>query len=145
MIILAKMGLGFMGTAVVGGAMLCSEGFMSIKVHEKQPGGTNVYVVLPAAIVPAALEFVPNHHLAKASEQVQQYMPIIDAALPALEECPDGVLVEVVDPNEHVLVTKKGGSVVVDVNDSTEVVHVAVPLRAAMSTLHEIAEANGRI
>lgn len=145
MILLAKLGLGVMGTAVVGGAMLCSEGFMAVKVHEKQPGGTNVSIILPAAIVPAALEFVPNHHLAQASRQIQPYMPIIDAALPALEKCPDGVLVEVVDPTEHVLVAKKGGSVVVDVNDSDDVVHVAVPLRAAMSTIHEIAEANGRI
>ena len=145
MILLAKLGLGVMGTAVVGGAMLCSEGFMSVKVHEKQPGGTNVYIVLPAAIVPATLEFVPNHHLAKASRQLQPYMPMIDAALPVLEKCPDGVLVEVVDPNEHVLVAKRGGSIVVDVNDADDVVHVAVPLRAAESTLHQIAEADDRI
>jgi hypothetical protein len=145
MIILAKLGLGLMGTAVVGGAMLCSEGFLSVMVHEKQPGGTNISIIAPAALVPAVLEFVPNHHLAKASEQLRPYMPIIDAALPALEECPDGVLVEVIDPEEHVLVTKKRGSVIVDVNDADDVVHVAVPLRAAMSALHEIAEANGQI
>jgi hypothetical protein len=145
MIILAKLGLGLMGTAVVGGAMLCSEGFLSVMVHEKQPGGTNISIIAPAVLVPAVLEFVPNHHLAKASEQLRPYMPIIDAALPALEECPDGVLVEVIDPEEHVLVTKKRGSVIVDVNDADDVVHVAVPLRAAMSALHEIAEANGQI
>ena len=143
MIFLAKMGVGLMGTAIVGGTMLCSEGFMAIKVHEKRADGTNFSIVLPAALVPATLAFVPNHHLAEASGQLQPYMPMIDAALSALEECPDGVLVEVTDPHEHALITKNGGSVDVDVNDSNEVVHVSVPLRAAQSTLHEIAGAKG--
>lgn len=145
MILLAKIGVGLMGTAIVGGTMLCSEGFMSIKVHEKRTNGTNLSIVLPAAIVPATLAVIPNNHLAQASQQLQPYMPLFDAVLPALEECPDGVLVEVTDPHEHALITKQGGSVNVDVNDSNEVVHVSVPLRAALSTLHEIAGANGHI
>lgn len=145
MILLAKIGVGLMGTAIVGGTMLCSEGFMSIKVHEKRANGTNLSIVLPAAIVPATLAVIPNNHLAQASQQLQPYMPLFDAVLPALEECPDGVLVEVTDPHEHALITKQGGSVNVDVNDSNEVVHVSVPLRAALSTLHEIAGANGHI
>jgi hypothetical protein len=142
MFLLAKVGIGIMGTVVAGGAMLCSEGFMSVKVHEKQAGGTNFSMVLPAALVPITLQFVPNHHLAHASKDLRPYMPIIDAAIPALEDCPDGVLVEVTDLNEHVLIAKRGGSVVVDVNDNGDVVHVAVPLRAAHSALREIAAAN---
>ena len=67
-------------------------------------------------------------------------MPIVDAAIPVLEDCPDGVFVEVIDPGEHVKVAKVGGSIVVDVKDSEDVVHVAVPLRAAESAIREIAE-----
>ena len=44
-------------------------------------------------------------------------MPLIDAALPALEQYPDGVFVEVTDPNEHILIAKSGGSIVIDVTD----------------------------
>ena len=69
-------------------------------------------------------------------------MAITDAALPALEQCPDGVFVEVVDPGEHVVIAKSGSSIIVDVNDPDETVHVAVPLRAAESAIHEIAAAN---
>lgn len=142
MVFLAKLGIGVMGTALVGGAALCSEGFVYVNVHEKQPGGTHVNVLVPAALVPATLRFVPNHHLAKASQQLRPYLPIIDAAIPALNDCPDGVLVEVADPGEHVLVTKRGSSIVVDVNDAEDTVHVSVPLRAAQSAIHQIAEAN---
>ena len=52
------------------------------------------------------------------------------------------MLVEVKDAQDHVLVRKIGGSIVVDVNDSEDVVHVSVPLRAAQNAIHQIAEAN---
>jgi hypothetical protein len=143
MILLAKIGVGFLGTALIGGAALSSEGFVHVKVHEKEANGTNISLIVPAAAVPMALRFVPDQKLAHASTQLKPVLPIIDAAIPALEKCPDGVLVEVEDPGEHVLVAKSGGSIVVDVNDRQDVVHVSVPLRAAQSSIHEIAAANG--
>jgi hypothetical protein len=145
MFLLAKVGIGLMGAVVVGGAMLSSEGFIHVQVHEKQANGSNVRLIVPAAIVPMALEFVPSRHLARASAQLRPYLPIVEAAIPALEDCPDGVLVEVIDLQEHVMVAKSGGSIVVDVKDSNETVHVAVPLRAARNSIHEIAEAGGPI
>jgi hypothetical protein len=142
MILLAKLGIGVLGTALVGAAALSSEGFIHVRVHEKQANGTNINVFVPAAIAPAVLHFVPDHDLAQGSQQLREAMPIIDAAVPALHDVPDGVLVEVTDPGEHVLVSKRGGSVVVDVNDQDEIVHVSVPLRAAQSAMNEIARAN---
>jgi hypothetical protein len=143
MIFLAKLGVGVMGTALLGAAALSSEGFIHVKVHEKKVGGTRVNLIVPAALVPATLEFVPNYQLARASEQLRPYLPVIDAAIPGIEACPDGVLVEVIDEDDHVLVKKDGGALVVDVNAPDNVVHVSVPLRSAQSSIHEIAEANG--
>lgn len=144
MVLLAKVGVGLLSTVLVGGAAISSEGFLRIKVDEKQPDGTHFSLIVPAALVPATLHFVPKQHLADASENVRPYLPIIDAAIPALEKCPDGVFVEVIDPEEHVIISKAGGSLVIDVNDSEETVHVKVPLRAAQSSIHEIAAANAR-
>jgi len=143
MIFLAKLGVGVLGTAVVAGAALSSEGFIHVKVHEKGPDGQNINLIVPAAAVPVTLRFVPREHLAEASQNVRPYLPIIDAAIPALEDCPDGIFVEVTDDHEYVVVSKSGGSLIVDVNDEDDVVHVSVPLRAAQSSIHEIAEANG--
>ncbi|MGH9510516.1 MAG: hypothetical protein ACRD2U_00105 [Terriglobales bacterium] len=86
-----------------------------------------------------ALKVVPNHNLAQASRELRPYLPAIDAALPVLESSPDGVLVEVTDPREHVKIAKKAGSIVVDVKEPEEIVHVAIPLEAALSSIHEIA------
>ncbi len=142
MILLAKIGVGFLGTAMVAGAALSSEGFIAVKVHEKAANGTHLTLIVPAAIVPATLHFVPKDDLKEAGRDIRPYLPIIDAAIPALEDCPDGVLVEVKDPGEHVLIQKVGGAVVIDVNDHEDIVHVSVPLRAAQSSIHQIAEAN---
>lgn len=142
MIFLAKLGIGVLGTALVGSAALSTEGFIYVNVREKQPGGSHVNVFVPAAIVPAALHFVPRHNFADSSHDMREALPIIDAAIPALSDSPDGVLVEVREPDEHVLVVKHGGSIVVDVNDPEETVHVSVPLRAAQSAIHQIADAS---
>jgi hypothetical protein len=142
MILLAKIGVGFLGTAMVAGAALSSEGFIGVRVHEKSADGTNINLIVPAAVATTALHFVSSQDLAEASRDIRPYLPVIDAAIPALRDSPDGVLVEVRDATDHVLVQKIGGSLVVDVNDSDDVVHVSVPLRAAQSAIHQIAEAN---
>jgi hypothetical protein len=144
MISLAKLGIGALGTVVVAGAALSSEGFIHVRVHEKQPGGTSLNLIVPAAVVPIAMHFVPHQDLDLAPRELQEYLPVIDAAIPALEDSPDGVLVEVIDSGEHVVIAKSGSSVVIDVNDSGETVHVSVPLSAAQSSLHEIAAAKHR-
>lgn len=143
MIFLAKLGVGVLGVAVVGGAALCSEGFVKVKVREKEPGGTHVNVIVPAALVNTSLEFVPNHYLADAADNLRPYLGIVDAAIPTLEDCPDGTLVEVHDESDHVVIAKRAGSLVVDVEDPDDTVHVSVPLRAALRSIHLIAEGNG--
>lgn len=143
MLLLAKVGVGFMGTILVGGAIASSEGFIHVSVHEKQTNGTHVSLIVPAMIVPLAIKFVPREHLREASQNMQQFMPVVDAAISGLADCPDGPLVEVVDEDSHVTVVKLGGSIVVDADDPDETVHVAVPLRATKAAIDEIAEVNG--
>jgi hypothetical protein len=145
MILLAKIGVGLLGTAMVAGAAVSSEGFISVRVHENQANGTHLSLIVPAALVPATLHFVPRQHLAEASANIRPYLPIIDAAIPALEDCADGVFVEVSEPGEHVLISKAHGSIVIDVNDHEDIVHVSVPLRAAQISIHQIAAANGEM
>ncbi|MBV9340150.1 MAG: hypothetical protein JO159_04580 [Acidobacteria bacterium] len=142
MIFLAKLGIGMLGATLVSGAAVSSEGFIHVKVEEKQAEGTHINLIVPAALVPVTLRFVPPKYLVEASENLRPYMPIIDTAIPAVEDSPDGVLVEVADGSDQVRITKRGGSIVVDVNDTDATVHVSVPLRAAQSSIHEIAAAN---
>lgn len=144
MVFVAKLGIGILGTVLVAGAALSSEGFIHVKVHEKQPNGANVNLLVPAALATVALDFVPARDFARDSDELRSCLPIIDAAIPVLQDAPDGVLVEVKDENEHILVQKIGDSIVVDINDAEDVAHVSVPLRAARRAIHQIAEAASR-
>lgn len=145
MLLLGKLGLGFLGAALVAGAVVSSEGFIHIKVHEKQTDGTHIALVVPAVIVHVTLKLVPNRYLAQGGANLRPYLPLIDAAVSGLADCPDGPLVDVTDPDEHVSVVKSGGSIVVDVDDPDETVHVAMPLGAARNAIDEIASAGGPI
>jgi len=145
MLLLGKIGIGAVGTLLIGAAIVSSDGFIHIKVNEKRTNGTHLSLIVPAMIAPVAVRFVPDKDLAQASARVRQYLPVIDAAISGLRDCPDVTLVDVTDGESHVTVVKAGDSIVVDANDPQETVHVAVPLGAAQSTIDEIAAANGPI
>lgn len=141
MILLGKIALGMAGVTLAGAGLLCSEGFVDVNVLQKQPERHHIVVIAPAALAPIAAHFVPARNLRDASAQLHEWLPLIDTAVEALRETNDVVLVEVRERDQHVKVSKSGGSIVVDVDDPNETVHVSAPLRAIGSTVDEIASA----
>lgn len=139
MILLGKIVLGVAGMGLAGAGVLCSEGLVHVKVVEKQPQGFHMNIIAPAMLAPIALHFVPSRDLAPATQQIQPYMPTIRAALDGLRHSEDIVFVDVKEPGTHVHVSKSGGSIVVDVDDEDETVHVSTPIRAASSTVEQLA------
>jgi hypothetical protein len=142
MVLLGKVALGIAGTALAGVGLICSEGMIEVKVVEKQPEVHHVYVLAPAMLVPIATHFIPSRKLGRASAEIKPWMPTIRAALEQLRAGEDITLVEVREPDQHVLVTTSGGSVVVDVTDKDDIVHVSAPIRAIESTVEQVAAAN---
>ncbi|MGH9758980.1 MAG: hypothetical protein ACRD4M_14680, partial [Candidatus Acidiferrales bacterium] len=72
---------------------------------------------------------------------IRPYLPVIRAALDGLRDTDDVTLVEVNEPGQHVRVAKEGGSIVVDVDDAEDTVHVSTPIRAIASTVEQLAAA----
>jgi hypothetical protein len=142
MILLGKVALGIAGTAIAGVGLICNEGMIEVNVVEKQPEAHHLYVLAPAALVPMAAHFVPGNRFGRASAELQPWMPTIRAALNQLREVDDVTLVDVSEPGQHLVVAKRGGSVVVDVNDPDETVHVSAPIRAISSTIEQVAAAS---
>jgi hypothetical protein len=141
MILLGKIVLGMAGAGLAAAGVLCSEGLVQVQVIEKQPPGHRVRVVAPAMLAPVALRLAPQRDRAQATEEIQLYIPAVRAALAGLCDTHDMILVEVKGPAEHVQVLKLGGSIVVDVDDPAEIVHVSAPIRALSSTVEELAAA----
>jgi hypothetical protein len=140
MMLLAKIGTGLLGTALIAGGIVSSQGFVHVRVVEKKANGTHLRLVLPAMAVPIALRLVPSGHLEEAARNVRPWLPAINAAASGLADCPDVPLVEVTEPGQHVSVVKSGDSLVVDVNDRNDIVHVAVPLATVRSAAIIVAE-----
>ena len=138
--IFGKVAMGLLGTAVVGAAMVSSEGFVNVRVHEKQPGGHNIHVIAPALLIPLSMRFAPQHSLDEATVQMKEWLPTIRAAMAGLRECADADFVEITGPDQHVRVSKSGGAIVVDVDDEGETVHVSVPVRAMENAVEDLAE-----
>jgi hypothetical protein len=142
MILLGKIALGLMGATVAGAGILCSDGFVDVNVNCHQPQQPqHIHVIAPALLAPIALRLVPSDKLARASQQIQPWLPTVHAALDGLSDSPDMTLVEVLNPDEYVHVAKEGGDVVVDVANAEETVHVSVPLRAIDGSVDAIAAA----
>lgn len=142
MILLAKIALGMAGAGLASVGVLCSEGVVNVKVVEKKPQGVHIHLIAPAMLAPIAVRLAPQRALADAARQIQPNMGAIRAALDGLRDSEDVVLVEVTEPGEHVQVTKAGGSIVVDVDDAGETVHVSAPIRAISSTVDQLADAS---
>jgi hypothetical protein len=140
-LIFGKFALGFAGAALVGTGLLCSEGLIRVEVVEKAPEGHHIYVVAPAVLVPMGVHFAPRENLTEASREIRPWLPTIRAALDTLRDSDDITLVEVRQPGEEVRIAKIGGSIVVDVHDADNEVHVSTPIRATSSSIEELAAA----
>lgn len=142
MLLLGKLALGAGSVALLAGGILCSEGFVKVDVHETQPEAHHVYIVAPALLAPMAAHLVPKVKLQEASAQMRPWMPVIRAAIASLRDESDMTLVDITDQQQHVVVKKYGGNVVVDIVDEGNNVHVSVPLRAMENTIEVIASAD---
>jgi hypothetical protein len=138
MILLAKVGLGVIGTMAVAGAYTFREGVMRVDVDEYRDGGSHVHLWLPAAAVPMVMQFVPHRHFAKASHEMRECLPAIKAAAHELERLPDATYVEVRDGEQHVMVSTQRRALKIDVTDKQEDVHVRVPLETIEDVFAQI-------
>jgi hypothetical protein len=130
------------GTLVLAG-IVADAGFIGVRVHEKKPDGTNLRLYVPAVLVPLGVRLVPERELARGMSRAREFLPAMRIAAEELERIPDGLLVEVSSPREHVLIVKSGGSLVVDVDSDRETVHVSVPLQMVRNLARDL-EARAR-
>src|SRR5215831_3401695 len=136
MILLAKVGLGLASAAVAGAGLLCSEGFVSVKVDKRGPDPHRVRIVAPALLVPAAA-YIASRQI-HMDRDIKELLPVAQAAASALADTDDVTLVQIDDLNEHVRIEKRFDNIVVDIDAPDATVHISLPLRAVNSTLNAL-------
>ncbi|HEV2491993.1 MAG TPA: hypothetical protein VG204_02860 [Terriglobia bacterium] len=141
-VIFQRILLGVLGAVLLLGLVVYSEGAVTVYVHDK-PQGTRIWLPIPALLVDAGLSFVPDRDLREAERQIGPWLPAIQAASAELARCPDATLVEVKDSHEHVLISKYGDTLRIDVEDETDTVHIALPVGLVNSLAHQLEAAGG--
>jgi|SRR5271154_4369725 len=139
MIMLAKLGLGFVGAVALTGAYTFREGVMRVDVDEYRSGGDHVHLWLPAAAVPMVVHFMPEETMKKVPNDAREWMPVARSLAHELGRLPDSTLLEVQDGDQHVLISTQNGAIKIDVTDPQETVHLLCPLATIEDVTDQIA------
>lgn len=129
---------GAAGMIVLTGAFVYSVGAVRVNVREKARDGEHIRLTVPAIVVPVGAMLVPKQKLRDIARDLQPWLPAIEAASEELRRCPDGPLVEVDSPHEHARIVKRGDSLVIDVDDAGETVHISCPLAVLGYTARQL-------
>ena len=75
-----------------------------------------------------AMHMVPSRHFRHMGEEAQRFMPLLHVIAKELDRYPEAEFVEIQDGPQHARVRTHNGSLLVDVDEPDEHVHVACPL-----------------
>ena len=103
---------------------------------------SRIFVPVPLSLVNFAAGMVPRPHKAEVAEKLKNCQPYMDAIANQMVDLPDAVFVEVQNPREQVHLAKEGNSLVIDVNNSDEKVHVSIPIRGMKRVMQNLTDVN---
>jgi hypothetical protein len=115
--------------------LMGASGVVVVDVHEGGPDGHHFVIPVPLFLAQAALSFAPQEAKYIPCQEFAPYQELSVRVLEELEAAPDGVLVEVHDGGETVLVRKVGKNLQVDVESPEEEVHCTFPIQGAIEII----------
>ncbi len=103
-------------------------------------GGDNINLVVPAALAEAIVALAPLGMIRDEIplDEIEPYLPAIQGLGREIRNLPDAVYVEVTSPHETVRIEKRDGRFIIDVKDSTETVHISVPVTTVNRVVRKI-------
>jgi hypothetical protein len=113
-------------------------GTVELEVHSTGPGGDDVSIKLPGALVRIAAEFIPTEARRETAREIAAWLPVARAALSEFSHCPDARLVDVKSRGESVRISKRGKLLLAEITSPGESVRVSVPLNAARAVLDHL-------
>lgn len=137
--------LSVLGAVLVfsAGAAVYNAGVVHVDVLDKSDGGVRVVMPVPAVLLTAGLAFAPDEAFAEARRHIGPWSPAVRAALEALEECEDGILVDVTTSDETVLIEKQGRALLIGVDTDDAQISLSVPIRSLRSLVNRLDDAPG--
>ncbi len=106
-----------------------------VVVDVRTSDGPRVIVPVPLFVARAALAFAPDEATHIEIPELDDYADVAEQIVDELLDATDGVLVEVHDGAEHVLIAKVGDEIEIDVDGDEEQVSVRLPLTVVADIL----------
>lgn len=106
-----------------------------VVVDVRPADGPHIIVPVPLGLARAALAFAPDEAKHIELPELEEYADLASEILDELLDAPDGILVEVHDGNDHVLIAKVGDEIEIKVNGDDEEVSIRLPLTVAADIL----------
>jgi hypothetical protein len=137
--IVLLIGMLTLSTIGMATATVYRHGSIRIQVQSVQSGGDNINLVVPAALVEAVLAIAPLGMLRDEipSDQIRPFLPAIQELANQIEVLPDAVFVKVTGPGEKVLIEKRDGLFIIDVQDRHETVRISIPVHTVASVMRK--------
>ena len=128
MLLAAKIALGCGAGLVLMTAYTFRQGVIRVDADENRPNGSHLHFWVPAAGVSMAMHMVPGRHFRHIDEQARRFLPVLHVIAKELDKYPEAEFMDIQDGAQHAHVRTHNGSLVVDVDEPDEHVHVACPL-----------------
>jgi len=127
---------------VIGVALAVSVHQAGMLVIDIRPApgadGDRVSLRMPGALATTAAYLVPESLLRRAAADARHWGPLAREACGRLRSAPDCELVRVENRDEQVHIVKRNRSLIVDVQDARETVHLVLPLATAEAILRRL-------
>ncbi|HSE42360.1 MAG TPA: hypothetical protein VLH08_16460 [Acidobacteriota bacterium] len=131
---------GMMMFSCMVGFYAIQSGIAIIDVRDKV-SGKHVFVPVPVGLVNASVNMLPGHVLNQVRGNLGTHHKIVRQLSIELEKIPDTNFVEIQKGDEHVLVSKNGRNLVIDVDTPEQSIYVRVPIRSTSDLLAKVAAA----
>ncbi len=121
----------FVGSGLMLAATVAVTGVARVQIEDRAEG-FSLDIPVPALLIEGgalvASFALPDDELARLRVELGDVEPIVSSMLDELVALDDVVLVEVNDGSDWVRVEKRGGALVIDVEEPDTSVHLSVPL-----------------
>jgi hypothetical protein len=130
---LLKLGMLVASPFILIALLIGTTGVVVVDVQEGGPGGNHLVIPVPIALAQTAMTFAPSEAKYIDCPEFAPYQELVVRILKELEDAPDFVLAEIDDQDQHVLVKKEKGRLVVEVTEGDqEQVTCNLPIRSAL-------------
>jgi hypothetical protein len=133
---IAKLALICATPFVLAGILFGATGVAVVDVRENAPEAHHLTIPVPLLLAQAALTFAPNEAKYISCPEFARYRKVAATVLYELDRAPDGVLVEVHDHGDSVLIEKVGKVLRIDIqNQNGESVQCRLPIQSAIKAV----------